>query len=87
MRAIETLFKNGHFWWSWGDDKQNLQAFIHPNTITIIAKRFKTFDEVMDAFRRQLEHNVKMAADAVNTKDAIYRAESPAPFVSASPPI
>ncbi len=48
------------------------------------AKRFKTFDEVMDAFRRQLEHNVKMAADAVNTKDAIYRAEFPAPFVSAS---
>ena len=51
------------------------------------AKRFKTFDEVMDAFRRQLEHNVKMAADAVNAKDTIYRAEFPAPFVSASPPI
>ena len=46
--------------------------------------RFETFDEVMDAFRRQLEHNVKMAVDAVNIKDAIYQAEFPAPFVSAT---
>jgi len=46
--------------------------------------RFETFDEFMDAFRRQLEHNVKMAVDAVNIKDAIYQAEFPAPFVSAT---
>lgn len=46
--------------------------------------RFETFDEVMDAFRRQLEHNVKLAVDAVNIKDAIYQAEFPAPFVSAT---
>ncbi|MCJ7807660.1 MAG: formate C-acetyltransferase/glycerol dehydratase family glycyl radical enzyme [Dehalococcoidia bacterium] len=46
--------------------------------------RFETFDEVMDAFRRQLEHNVKMAVDAVNIKDAIYQTEFPAPFVSAT---
>jgi len=46
--------------------------------------RFETFDEVMDAFRRQLEHNVKMAVDAVNIKDAIYQAEFPAPLVSAT---
>jgi formate C-acetyltransferase len=46
--------------------------------------RFETFDEVMDAFRRQLEHNVKMVVDAVNIKDAIYQAEFPAPFVSAT---
>lgn len=45
---------------------------------------FKSFDDLMDAFRRQLEHNIKMAADAVNAKDAIYRTEFPAPFVSAT---
>ena len=45
---------------------------------------FKSFDDLMDAFRRQLEHNVKMVADAVNAKDAVYRAEFPAPFVSAT---
>jgi len=48
------------------------------------AKRFKTFDEVMDAFRKQLEHNVNLAVDAVNVKDTIYQAEFPAPFVSAT---
>jgi len=48
------------------------------------AKRFKAFDEVMDAFRKQLEHNVNLAVDAVNVKDTIYQAEFPAPFISAT---
>jgi formate C-acetyltransferase len=48
------------------------------------AKKFTSFNEVMDAFRQQLEHNVKMAADAVNAKDAIYQAEFPTPFVSST---
>jgi hypothetical protein len=26
------------FWWSWGGDKQNFQAYIHPHSIVIISE-------------------------------------------------
>ena len=26
------------FWWSWGYDKQNFQAYIHPNSVVIISE-------------------------------------------------
>ncbi|MEE8469780.1 MAG: formate C-acetyltransferase/glycerol dehydratase family glycyl radical enzyme, partial [Dehalococcoidia bacterium] len=45
---------------------------------------FKTFDDVMGAFSRQLEHNVEMAVGAVNAKDEVWREEFPTPFVSAT---
>jgi formate C-acetyltransferase len=45
---------------------------------------FKSFDEVMEAFREQLKYTVKLAVDAVNARDAVYRAEFPAPLVSAT---
>jgi len=38
---------------------------------------------VMDAFRRQLEYNVKMVAEATNLKDLAYE-DFPAPFVSST---
>jgi len=46
--------------------------------------KFTSFNEVMDAFRRQLEHNVKMVADATNLKDLIYKEGFPAPLVSST---
>ncbi|MFQ5999338.1 MAG: pyruvate formate lyase family protein, partial [Candidatus Bathyarchaeia archaeon] len=45
--------------------------------------KFTSFEEVMDAFRRQLEYNVKVAAEATNLKDLAYE-DFPAPFVSST---
>lgn len=43
-----------------------------------------SFDDVMDAFRKQLEYNVRMVADAVNLRDSIYAEEFPAPYISST---
>jgi formate C-acetyltransferase len=43
-----------------------------------------SFDDVMDALRKQLEYNVRMVADAVNLRDSIYAEEFPAPYISST---
>jgi len=47
-------------------------------------KKFASFEEVMGAFRRQLEYNVKMVAEATNLKDLVYKEDFPAPFISST---
>jgi len=43
-----------------------------------------SFDDVMDAFRKQLQYNVRMVAQAVNLRDSIYAEEFPAPYISST---
>jgi len=45
-------------------------------------RRWTSFDDVMDAFRKQLQYNVTMVAQAVNLRDSIYAEEFPAPYIS-----
>ena len=47
-------------------------------------REFKSYEEFLEAFRKQLRYTVQLAVDAVNARDAVYQAEFPAPFVSAT---
>ena len=48
------------------------------------ARAFRTFDEVMTAFKTQAAFMVRMIAKAVNLKDTVYRDGFPNPLVSAT---
>lgn len=41
-----------------------------------------SFDDVMGAFRKQLEYHVRTLAEAVNLRDGIFAEEFPAPYIS-----
>lgn len=45
---------------------------------------FKTFDEFLEAYRRQLAWSVKLIADCVNVKDRIYMNGYHNPFISST---
>ncbi|SHL48552.1 formate C-acetyltransferase [Desulfatibacillum alkenivorans DSM 16219] len=45
-------------------------------------KKFKTFDQVLDAFKKQVEFMVDTVARAVNLKDRIYMEEYHNPYIS-----
>ena len=47
-------------------------------------RRFKTFDQFMDAFKKQVSFMVDTVACAVNYKDRVYKDHFPCPFVSAT---
>lgn len=47
-------------------------------------REFTSYQEFLEAFRKQLRYTVELAVDAVNARDAVYQAEFPAPFVSAT---
>jgi len=46
--------------------------------------KFKSFDEFLAAFRRQIEFSVKLVADCVNAKDEVYMKTLHNPFISAT---
>jgi len=44
--------------------------------------KFETFDEMMDAFKRQLEHAIRMAAIMANVLEKVHTDLNPQPFAS-----
>ncbi|MEW5735792.1 MAG: pyruvate formate lyase family protein, partial [Thermodesulfobacteriota bacterium] len=47
-------------------------------------RRFRSFDELFSAFKRQVRFQIETVARAVNLKDRVYRESFPCPFVSAT---
>ncbi len=47
-------------------------------------ERFQTFDEFLDAFKKQVGFMIDTVARAVNLKDGVYRDHFPCPLVSAT---
>jgi len=47
-------------------------------------RKFTTFEEVMDAFKKQLQHSVDVISQLVEIKDEVYDKMFPNPYISAT---
>ena len=72
--ALEMAFLNGHL--------RIMGKRVGPATGD--PRKFQTFDQFMDAFKKQVDFMIQTVAKAVNLKDQAYRDEFPNPYVSAT---
>lgn len=47
------------------------------------AGEFKTYHQFMEAFKKQLSHNINVLVEAINSKDKVYIDYMPSPYISA----
>lgn len=74
VSALEMALLNGHL--------RIMGKRIGPQTGK--AKEFKSFDDLFDAFKKQLSFLVKLVVKATNLKDQVYQEYFPNPFISAT---